>query len=97
MNKLSLWKRDELLEEYNNVSNINFSEGHLSFISEEGENDFTGLNPEIVVCFHSDEDEVNSTNYREYELTKELTQQDQEIETLKQAITELTMIINEGR
>lgn len=91
MNKLSLWKHDELLEEHNNVSNVNFSDGHLSFISEEGDNELTGLNPEVVVCLHSDEDEINSSNYREYELTKELTQQ----EILESQVSDLSDMVSQ--
>lgn len=91
MNKLSLWKYGELLEEHNNISNVNFSEGRLSFVSEEGENELTGLNPEVIVCLHSDEDEVNSSNYKEYELTEELTQQ----EILESQVSDLTDIVSE--
>ena len=91
MNKLSLWKYGELLEEHNDVSNVDFSKGHLSFISEEGENELTGLNPEVIVCLHSDEDEVNSSNYKEYELTEELTQQ----EILESQVSDLTDMVSE--
>lgn len=91
MNKLSLWKNGELLEEHNNVSNVNFSDGNLSFISEEGDNELMGLNPIIDVCLHSDEDEVNSSNYKEYELTEKLTQQ----EILESQVSDLTDMVSE--
>lgn len=91
MNKLSLWKYDELLEEHNNVSNVSFSDGHLSFISEEGENELMGLNPEVIVCLHSDEDEVNSSNYKKYKLTEELTQQ----EILESQVSDLSDMVSQ--
>lgn len=94
MNKLSLWKHDELLEEHNNVSNVNFSDGNLSFTDEEGDNELMGLNPEVIVCLHSDEDEVNKENYKEYELKRENTlEEDEKIKDLENKIEDLTKLI----
>ena len=94
MNKLSLWKHDELLEEHNNVSNVNFSDGNLSFTDEEGDNELMGLNPEVIVCLHSDEDGLNKENYKEYELKRENTlEEDEKIKDLENKIEDLTKLI----
>lgn len=94
MNKLSLWKNGELLEEHNNVNNIDFSDGNLSFISEEGGNELIGLNPEVIVCLHSDEDKITKENYKDYLLKSENTlEKDEKIEDLENKIEDLTKLI----
>lgn len=94
MNKLSLWKNGELLEEHNNVSNVNFSDGNLSFISEEGDNELMGLNPTIDVCLHPDGDKITKENYKNYILkSKNTLEEHEKIKDLESKIEDLTKLI----
>lgn len=93
-NNLYLFYNGEMVDKYENVIEVNYEKNELSFYIGNVDYSLKDLQTEVVLAPQTIE--VTEENYKDFLLNKELTQQDQEIETLKQAITELTMIISEG-
>lgn len=93
-NNLYLFYNGEMVDKYENVIKVTYEKNELSFYIGNVDYSLKDLQTEVVLAPQTIE--VTEENYKDFLLNKELTQQDQEIETLKQAITELTMIISEG-
>lgn len=93
-NNLYLFYNGKMVDKYENVIEVNYEKNELNFYIGNVDYSLKDLQTEVVLAPQTIE--VTEENYKDFLLNKELTQQDQEIETLKQAITELTMIISEG-
>lgn len=93
-NNLYLFYNGEMVDKYENVIKVTYEKNELSFYIGNVDYSLKDLQTDVVLAPQTIE--VTEENYKDFLLNKELTQQDQEIETLKQAITELTMIISEG-